>query len=627
MKKSDEIKSKIQTIKTALGTTKKLPENLSENVLKDLPTTDKLFGKKLDEFTDKRKKKIENKKDIFSELIDVVETFITKNNKNTVNDRYGIKTKVKNIAFDSMKITANSTKDIVLNNVVKVFFVGEGICGTNSLININSIQLKPSEIDFMDVLTIDPNSDSGIIIYEPVSPNINKQKVNRKLFDSFTSGPYNFVSNNNKILFTTEWDSTNQTYNISGLQQSGNVDVETFFLDYYSSIELPDITGITKNAILLTLQPGDSVPLKFKNGINNLDKLVNKLFAICGNSTNRDNIKNQNPVNLFSTNEEDESTYFDFDNTEGVDFSLEDARYRSVLKFVDCDNFEVPVNENILEDFVYFADKKNIENLIDETLDKAGDDASEQSNSNIPKENFKLSLINNFILNLPKSLIMSIVTPKVFLPVVIIYKMFKSLTSQVLLIKDLMKRLFKLFSAIIKDIFWKFITEFWKRIKVELLKFVREIVTEIIKSKYARYFTILNTILLLLKKFNVTSINNCQDLFGTILSVIDKTLASKSNINIPGFLLGFSDKLPGFSKESALLNVIQRFEASGIPTGPIYNEENNIPKIMKSFMDGFFEELDKNSFVKSSNKEVTIPTPVGPIKIPPGIINSAGKLF
>jgi len=526
-----------------------------------------------------------------------------------------------------MRITANSTKDIVLNNVVKVFFVGEGICGTNSLININSIQLKPSEIDFMDVLTIDPNSDSGIIIYEPVSPNINKQKVNRKLFDSFTSGPYNFVSNNNKILFTTEWDSTNQTYNISGLQQSGNVDVETFFLDYYSSIELPDITGITKNAILLTLQPGDSVPLKFKNGINNLDKLVNKLFAICGNSTNRDNIKNQNPVNLFSTNEEDESTYFDFDNTEGVDFSLEDARYRSVLKFVDCDNFEVPVNENILEDFVYFADKKNIENLIDETLDKAGDDASEQSNSNIPKENFKLSLINNFILNLPKSLIMSIVTPKVFLPVVIIYKMFKSLTSQVLLIKDLMKRLFKLFSAIIKDIFWKFITEFWKRIKVELLKFVREIVTEIIKSKYARYFTILNTILLLLKKFNVTSINNCQDLFGTILSVIDKTLASKSNINIPGFLLGFSDKLPGFSKESALLNVIQRFEASGIPTGPIYNEENNIPKIMKSFMDGFFEELDKNSFVKSSNKEVTIPTPVGPIKIPPGIINSAGKLF
>ncbi len=627
MKKSDEIKSKIQTIKTALGTTKKLPENLSENVLKDLPTTDKLFGKKLDEFTDKRKKKIENKKDIFSELIDVVETFITKNNKNTVNDRYGIKTKVKNIAFDSMKITANSTKDIVLNNVVKVFFVGEGICGANSLININSIQLKPSEIDFMDVLTIDPNSDSGKIIYEPVSPNINRQKVNRKLYDSFTSGTYNFISNNNKLLFTTEWDSTNQTYNISGLQQSGNVDVETFFLDYYSSIELPDITGITKNAILLTLQPGDSVPLKFKNGINNLDKLVNKLFAICGNSTNRDNIKNQNPVNLFNTNEEDESTYFDFDNTEGVDFSLEDARYRSVLKFVDCNNFEVPVNENILEDFVYFADKKNIENLIDETLDKVGDDASEQSNSNIPKENFKIPLINNFILNLPKSLIMTIVTPKIFLPVVIIYKMFKSLTSQVLLIKDLMKRLYKLFSAIIKDIFWKFITEFWKRIKVELLKFVREIVTEIIKSKYARYFTILNTILLLLKKFNATSINNCQDLFGTILSVIDKTLASKSNINIPGFLLGFSDKLPGFSKESALLNVIQRFEASGIPTGPIYNEENNIPKIMKSFMDGFFEELDKNSFVKSSNKEVTIPTPVGPIKIPPGIINSAGKLF
>lgn len=627
MKRTDEIKSKIQTIKTAVGTTKKLPDNLSENLLKDLPTSDKLFGKKLDEFKDKAKKKIENRKDIFTELIDVVETFIKKNDKSPVNDKYGVKSKVKKIAFDSLRVTVNSTKDIVLNNVVRVFFVGEGICGADAPININNIQLKPSEIDFMDVLTLDPDSDIGKIIYEPESPNINKQKVNRRLFYTFTSGNYQFVSNNNKVLFTTQWDSVNQLYDISGLQQSGNVNVETFFLDYYSSIELPDISGITKNAMLLTLQPGDSVPTKFKNGLNNLDKIVNKLFAVCGNSTNRDNIKNQNPVNLFNNNDEDESTYFDFDSTEGVDFSLEDAKFRSVLKFVDCDNFEVPVNESILEDFVYFIDKKNIEDLIDETLDKAGDDAFEQSDSGIPKENFKLNLLNNFIINLPRAMIMTIVTPKVFLPVVIIYKMFKSLTNQILLVKDIMKKLYKLFSFIIKDIFWKFITEFWKRIKIELIRFLKEIVIEIMKSKYARYFTILNTILLLLKKFNAQSINNCQDLFGTISSAIETALSSKSNINIPGFLLGYSDKLPGFSKESALLNIIQRFEAQGIPTGPIYNEENNLPKVIKSFLDGFFEEMDKNSFVKSSNKEVIIPTPVGPIKIPPGIINSAGKLF
>jgi hypothetical protein len=625
MKRTDEIKSKIQTLKIALGTTKNLPNNLSETLLKDLPSTDKLFGKKLDEFLDKKKKKIENKKDIFSELIGIVDSFIINNNRDPINDRYGANKKIKNFAFESLKVTTNSTKDIILNNVNKIFFVGEGICGTLSTINVDTIGLKPSEIDFLDVLTIDPNSDSGKIIYELESPDISRQKVNRKLYNTFTSGPYDFVANNNNILFTTEWDNVNQLFNISGLQQSENV--EKFFIDYYSSIELPDITGITKNAMLLTLQPGKTIPIKFKNGLNNLDKLVNRLFAICGTQTNRDNIKNQNPINLFDNNEEDEQSYFDFDTTDGVDFELEDAKFRSVLKFVDCNNFEVPVNENILEDFVFFSDKKNIETLVEETLDKAGQDAAEQSDSSVPTQNFNITLLSNFILNLPKSLIMSVLTPKLFLPVVIIYKIFKSLISQVLEIKELMKKLYKLFTSIIKELFWKFITEFWKRIKVELLKFVRTIVVQIIKSKYARYVAILTSILSLIKKFKVPSFTNCEDLFSNILNVIETSLAAKGGLNVPGFLLGFSDRLPGFSKEGALLNIIQRLESYGISTGPIYNEDNNIPKIMKSLLDGFFEEMDKNSFISTSNKEVIITTPIGPIVIPPGIINSSGKLF
>jgi hypothetical protein len=35
--------------------------------------------------------------------------------------------------------------------------------------------------------------------------------------------------------------------------------------------------------------------------------------------------------------------------------------------------------------------------------------------------------------------------------------------------KEFMKKFYKLFSAIIKDLFWKFISEFWKRVKVDLL--------------------------------------------------------------------------------------------------------------------------------------------------------------
>ena len=47
----------------------------------------------------------------------------------------------------------------------------------------------------------------------------------------------------------------------------------------------------------------------------------------------------------------------------------------------------------------------------------------------------------------------------------------------------------------------------------------------------------------------------------------------------------------------------------------------------KSIIDGNTEELDTNSFIKVTNKEIIVPTPVGPLVIPPGILNSVGKML
>jgi len=55
--------------------------SLADKFLKDLPSTDKLFGNKLSDFAAKRKKKKENKKDVFSEMIDMVEGFFRNQQK------------------------------------------------------------------------------------------------------------------------------------------------------------------------------------------------------------------------------------------------------------------------------------------------------------------------------------------------------------------------------------------------------------------------------------------------------------------------------------------------------------------------------------------------------------------
>lgn len=625
----NKIKSKVEAIKKINDDPKVAFDNVYDKYLKDLPSTDELFGKKLDDFLDKRKKKKENNKDIFSELIDIVDGFISTNSTQSIDsDKFITKQKVKQYAMDSAKVTTESLKDIVSTNTKKIFFSDEGICGGNSLISIDSINIKPKEIDFLNMLTVDPDSNMGKIMYEPQSPNINKEKVNRKLYQTFSPSSYQFDSNNNNTLFTINWNSANQHFVVSGLTQgSSNIKVEDFFNDYYSSIEFPDITGITKTAMLMTIQGDGSETEVFNRSFNDLQRLIKKLFAVCGTQTQRDNLNKQNALDLFDENDEDIEYYFNFDDVEGIDLDDEDTRLRKVMKFRDCNNFEIPVNTDIIEDFVYLTDKKTINDLVNTTLSRTASDAFEQSDGNIPLANFNLSLINTYILNIPKALVSSIITPKIFLPIVVIYKLFKSLVSQVLEIKDLMKKLYKLFSAIIKEVFWKFITEFWKRIKPELINFIRRLITKILKNKYKRYVTIITSLIALLSRILQSNLNNCADLFNTILNTINGALSAKGGFNIPGLLLGFSDALPGYSQDRAFLNITERLEAAGIPTGPINGESNDLLSAIKSMLDGQTEEMDTNSFIKVSNKEITIPTPFGPLIVPPGILNSSGKIF
>lgn len=627
MRKVKEINSKLNAIRNSYGDRKSIVDDIYDKYLQDIGQFGQTYGKKLDEFLDKRKKKRENKKDIFEELLSIVENFISVDGKYTTNDKYKIKQKIKRYTNESISVTLESSKEIIQENVKKIFFAGEGICGANSRIPNDSITLKPSEIDFLDVLTIDLNSNMGLLVYETEAPNIGKRKVNRELYKSFTQGTFNFVTQNQNTLFTSNWNAANQVFQITGLKQNTVIDVNDFFNDYFSSIELPDISGITKTAMLLTLQGDDSMSLKFKNGINILDRLLKKLFAIAGSKTDKNNIKNQNPSNLFDENDEFIDDYFDFDIIDDVDFETEDARIRNVIKFIDCNNFEIPTNTEIIEDFSFLTKKRNIDDLVDETLEKTANDAHEQSDGTIPAESFNISLINDFIKNLPKALVMNVLSPKLFLPIVIIYKSFKATADQIIETKELMKKLSKLFFNIIKELFWKFITEFWKRIKVELLNFVRFLVIQILKSKYKRYINILSAIFDILKSANINSLNNSKSLFDEISKTIENSLKVKNSLNVPGLLLANSDFLPGMSKQKILVDAVEFLEANNISTADIYGQKNNIVTIMESVVDSLIQNLDKVSYVKASNKTIVLPSPSGPVVIPQGLLTVIGKIF
>jgi hypothetical protein len=640
-----KVQSKLEVIKKINDDPKNFVEDLDDLYLKDLPSMD--FGKKFGDLLSKTKKKKDNSNNIFKDLVEIAEGFFGSSKRKTDSDKLFSKSRIKQHAIDSAKVALNSSKQIILDRAKKIFFSSDGICGTNGSIKIDAITLSPSEYDFLNTLTVDPTSTVGQIVYEPTSPDKGKLKANRKIFESFTAAPFQFDTLNNNTLFTMTWGGAGQYHDVTGLLQGkpvGSVRVQDFFNDYYSTIEMPDMGEVLKNAMLLTLQGGDGGGGSFQKGINNLNRLLSKLFSICGSPGNGDNFDGkriqkqqdlkQNTDTEFNENDEDEESYFDFDGVDGIDLEEEDARLRRVLIFADCNNFEIPVDNSHIDDFAYLCHKisngngngKSLNDAVNSALSSVASKSYNSSDQTIPIINFNTSLMSNFILNLPKALMMSVVSPKMFLPIVMIYKIFKSGASTKLDVKEIMRKLSKLFLSIIKDLFWKFIREFWKRIKADLLRFVSRLAIKIIKNKLKRYLTIITSILSFLKQLLQEKINNCYALFNIIITTVTQALKGRGSRKIPSILYSFASMSAGYSQDRAYMNICERLQKAGVPLGPLYGDSNHLTSLVKSIIDGHTEEEDNNGYIAGGNTFFTVPVPgAGPALFPPGIINIFGK--
>lgn len=593
------------------------------------------LSKTLSDFASKKIKKLESganrASDVFSDLLETVDKFLSgRNIRVESTDKLFTKQRLRQITNESAIETLRSSQQIILEAVQKVLFAGDGICGANQTFgSVDSVTLKPQEFDFMNVLTVDPTSNTGQIVYEKVSPDKGLIKMNRKLHSLFgaPNTPELYKSTNGNSLFSLSWDESNQRYNVSGLQGKA---VKTFFTDYYSSIEPVDFSGVTKTAIYMTLHGDGSEPPLFDKGWNDLNRLLAKLCAMCGNPKNS---KIPNATSEFNENDEDIQSYFDFDDVEGIDLDDEKDRLDKVLKFRDCSNYKIPINPTHFEDFVY--DDGNLNDSVNDALFNAASDAHNQSDGSIPPDNFHLSILNSFILNLPKALIGSVLSPKYFLPFIVVYKVLVSGIGGIIkTAKQMMKILWKLFNEIITNLLWKFIGEFWRRVKKDLLVFLVDIAASILKKKGRRYRLILLSLIAILTKVLENGLDNCKDLYDLINKAIDLALSGLAGgfatTGISTFLLPFFLQKPGYSVDSAVIRAIEKMEEAGVSTSPIFGEDNKIIDLIKSVIDGHVEEQDTNGFIAASNTSVIIPHPspfVGSVFIPPGLLTVGGGTF
>ena len=624
MAKSDKTQSKILSKIEAIKQIKSNPTQSVDSaynlIKKDLPSQNGMIRRKIDDFSDKKKAKKTQVSNVLENLLKTVESFLG-DNKNS-KDKPAVQKKLIRYAKDSASNTLKSGKQIVLDAVQNKLFAGEGVCGSNNSMPVDTMSISPKEFDFLDMLKIDPASTTGGIMYET---EVDKGfvKMNREFYGAFNNpSGYTFTNNNGDTLFKMNWDEPTQKYIISELTGTTGLTVSNFIGNYYNRIEQVDTENVLKQAMLMCIQGDGSEPESYVIKMDWLNRLLDKLFSICGKSQT-DNPLNQNAANQIVEDEIDLEWYFDFDDTEGIDVDEEDARHRRVLKFKDCDNFEIPIDKSHIEDFVYFYNQNNIEDTITNTINNIAAEASEESGQRFSINDLEVSLNFKYILNAAKALVAGIISPKIFFPIVVVYK---SIKAQNLNASDILKELKNLFYEIIKNIFWKFLQNLWSFIKKDLLNFLVDTAKTILMNKLKRYKTILTSLLDLLTDLLNNIPKSCEDLFGTILSVIQSAISSKTKLPIPGLLLSLSDQLPGYSSDRAYMNITERLTAAGVDMEPIYGKTNQTHALVKSIVDGNSEEMDTNSYVKIALKPtIAVSGPGGTVITP--LIGGVGKIF
>lgn len=580
------------------------------------------IGSTLTSYASSFKKKIPNTDNIFDKITRDLEKILPAKPQNG-------ESMVRKITRESVKETSEAIKPIFLSNVRKLFFASDSelACGIGTKMTIDDLTISPKEFDLLDILQTDPQSGLGKIIYEN-SASTDKVKMNKVFFENFNGSPYNFTALDETNLFGINWDSANQVYNLSGLT-ANNITVDSFITKYYESIEFPKISDILKNTLSLVVPVGgiNSQNSNYDVNLNKLMRVINKICAACPAPSN-DTLK-QTPIDQFNEGDVEIGAFFDFDDVEGIDIDDENLRYNKVLRFVDCNNYNLPVNQNIVEEFAFFSSTKNdITKEYNDAMSKIAKDAANNSLS-IPFPQFLANLDFQTMKNLPKALLSSIFSPKMFFPIVVLWKMLKSAVSSAFIsIQTVIKNLGKFVFNLLKDIFNKFLTVFWIKVKPQLALILKGLVTRLLKKSKKRYLVIIRGLIdILTALVPFLGIKSCDDFYSAILSLLN-TLKVGVSQAIPGLLLQLSKRLPGYNEDRAIMNAAEFLEANNIPTGDIFGQENNIVQFVSSIIKGHQQEMDQNSFVQVSLDAATIPVaPMGGAAIiGPGLLKAHGKL-
>lgn len=587
-------------------------KQLKQNTANNLEEAKQEVTSTLNDIKDAKKRYQRQVKTQFENLLDLAQSGIDdiKSGVDETKSSISQKTRVKSSSVGYLKTKMVQAIKKIEPQVGKILFqeilhaVG---CSHDQNYTAKPIYVRIQSIDLYEKLKLSPDDPAGKVLFEklPISIGNFPFSMNRELYERVQNVnlPYTHVGRSGQQLFDIEYTKTNNLgesgdffkitlksrYSLNDLNNPTNK-VGDFIQDYYSTIQLVDFTNIFANLIeTLTGMISISVDIGSEKLDDNtkFELLIQRILGLCFD--NRAEIDVSGVAKIAELDGFDDS-FFEFTEIDlrNIDQKITNIK-NGVVEFENCGDVKVPVNWsqllNSVDQLNYIEDQSD--------LDDAASNLTDVITNNPELELFfpnnvdvKATVNVNFIKELPRAFITTLLSPKILLPIFIVLESIQQLPSSIsnLVCKNTINSLqdfYKCFKSFVTNLISKigalFVRELFELIKKDLINLIQSIIVDIQKEKLAKKYAIILKLvqLTIIVAQIVRDYRKCKSVIDEILSLLElATSGFGSNIPLP--LLAASQLLGGYSPTKAMINVIEEMQSVGLPTGAMPDGSPNL---------------------------------------------------
>jgi len=618
--------SKINAYKSTITTqsTEKALKKLSLGNNFELSKSDAV--KQLNDIKDNKQRLQSEIKNQFEELIDLFKASIPDlptNNSQTIDfllkqvlsASQNTKSRITEVVIEeSMKVAGCSQEQTFEGNEV-------GQNGSNSP---NKLYIRVNQIDLFKLLNKDPEEKNNSILYEK-NPPVNGQlpfSMDRELYnrlqdegnsfnDAFGS---DYIGDSGSqimdIRYVTSYVDNGTTYygdfyEIS-LRNRPNLNrVSDFLRDYYKSIDLLNFDGLMVkilNSLNNFVDISANVSTSEKETSAKFEKRIQRILGLCFDNTKEIDVSGNAKTSSLDTIDE---SFFELTSVDLREIENQiNNMVMGVTEYEDCGNIKFPVNvQSTIDDIIDIRELpenqkidafiQSIENSLKGDSDPTGTDGG---SIKLPDGiNVNISVKGGILKLIPRAVIMTILSPKVLLGLMIILKSLGStIINSIEGFETFMQNMKQYLINIVSKIGSIFVEELFKLLKANLRKLVEVLSIEIVKeAKDARVKIIVSIIYVLIQLSSaVIDWRQCKSVIDEILNLLNLGVASLSS-RPPTFALAAAGLLPGFSATRAMANISEKFQKLGLPTGDMPDGSPNLmlPSILQQIKGGNDEKL------------------------------------